>query len=61
MVGNIFDVKYTSNFFRLADGVGYYNISKPFDYPIKNAWNVERVQIENTTDDEKYKVMGKDI
>ena len=61
VVGNIFDVKYTSNFFRLADGVGYYNISKPFDYPIKNAWNVERVQIENTTDDEKYKVMGKDI
>lgn len=60
VVGNIFDVKYTSNFFssfRMADRTGYYNISKPFDYPIKNAWDIERVN-EGT---KEYKIAGKDI
>lgn len=57
VVGNIFDVKYTSNFFRMADGKGYYNISKPFDYPVKNAWDIERVN-EGT---KEYKIAGKDI
>lgn len=57
VVGNIFDVKYTSNFFRMADGTGYYNISKPFNYPVKNAWDIERVN-EGTKD---FKIVGKDI
>lgn len=38
IVGNIFDVKYTSSFFMHKDYKGYYNLSKPFDYNVANAW-----------------------
>lgn len=38
VVGNIFDVKYTSNFFKHKQMTGYYNLSKPFDYDVANAW-----------------------
>ena len=41
----------------MADGTGYYNISKPFNYPVKNAWDIERVN-EGTKD---FKIVGKDI
>lgn len=69
VVGNIFDVKYTSDFFRLSNGNGYYNISKPFEYPVENAWNVERIQLFDENGEEirnkegkpLYDIAGKDL
>lgn len=38
VVGNIHDTKYTSDFWKHADGTGYNNLSKPYDYNVEGAW-----------------------
>ena len=38
VVGNVLDTKYTSDFFRYSDGTGYGNLSKPFAFDVKGAW-----------------------
>lgn len=38
VVGNVLDVKYTSNFFRMGKNTGYYNLAYPFNYNVEGAW-----------------------
>lgn len=40
VVGNVFDTKYTGNFYLMANGEGYGNLSKPFAYDVPNAWKI---------------------
>lgn len=38
VVGNVFDTKYTADFYKSANGIGYGNLSTPFDYDVRGAW-----------------------
>lgn len=38
VVGNVLDTKYTSEFYKHADGRGYGNVARPFDFDVKGAW-----------------------
>lgn len=38
VVGNVYDTKYSSHFYQQANGHGYGNLTKPFDFDVKNAW-----------------------
>ena len=38
VVGNVFDVKYTANFFIHGKAAGYFNLAKPFEYDVPGAW-----------------------
>lgn len=40
VVGNVYDTKYSSNFYLQANGHGYGNLTKLFDFDVKNAWKV---------------------
>ena len=38
VVGNVYDTKYSSNFYLQVNGHGYGNLSKPFAFDVRNAW-----------------------
>lgn len=41
VVGNVYDTKYSSNFYLQANGHGYGNLTKPFAFDVKNAWKAD--------------------
>ncbi len=40
VVGNVFDTKYTSDFYKYTNGIEYGNLSTPFKYNVSGAWQV---------------------
>ncbi len=40
VVGNVFDTKYTSDFYKYANGIEYGNLSTPFKYNVAGAWKI---------------------